>query len=156
MKTIKDILEEKDKVIWSVKPTTMVYDAICKMAERDIGALLVLDKGKLVGVVSERDYASKVILVGRTSVNTPVEDIMTSDVHSVSPDQDVETCMQLMTENHIRHLPVVDGSELIGVVSLGDLAKVIIAHQRSVIRELESIVSTKEVNAAPMTSVAPG
>jgi len=140
VKKISDVLEAKGKngsVVWSSKPSAIVYDALCLMAEKGIGALLVMDKKELVGIMSERDYARKVVLAGRSSVNTPVSEIMTSEVCTVTADQDVESSMQLMMERHIRHLPVMDGTKVVGVVSLGDLAHMVIEDQRSTIKELQ-------------------
>src|SRR5690606_23905938 len=105
--------------IFSIKPTDTVFDAISQMAEQGVGALLVLDEGRLVGIVSERDYARKMILRGRSSVTTPVSEIMTADVITVEPKETSQKCMELMTDGHLRHLPVVDRGELLGLVSIG-------------------------------------
>ena len=118
-----------------------MYDAIEMMADRGVGALMVLDGGDLVGVISERDYARKVILRGRSSKDTMVKEIMTARVVYARPDQTVEDCMGLMTEKRIRHLPVVDGKELLGVVSIGDLVKSMLAEQQFVIEQLEQYIS---------------
>lgn len=112
MKTVKQILDDKGKATWSVAPDSFVYDALKLMADKGIGALLVLERGKLVGIISERDYARKVILKGKSSLDTPVKDIMTQDVIWVRPEQTVEECMALVTEKRVRHLPVIDQGQV--------------------------------------------
>lgn len=126
--------------IWSVAPTDTVYVAIEKMAKKGVGALVVLDGGKLVGMVSERDYARKVILAGKASKSTSVADIMTSNVIYVEPQETVQECMALMTDKHVRHLPIMDQGALLGLVSIGDLVKAIIAEQQFMIEELQHYV----------------
>jgi len=126
--------------IWSVAPTDTVYVAIEKMAKKCVGALVVLDGGKLVGMVSERDYARKVILAGKASKSTSVADIMTSNVIYVEPQETVQECMALMTDKHVRHLPIMDQGALLGLVSIGDLVKAIIAEQQFMIEELQHYV----------------
>jgi CBS domain-containing protein len=138
MKTIGQLLQIKGHDIWSIAPDAPVYDAIQLMANKGVGALLVLEAGKLVGIVSERDYARKVILKGKTSKGTPVKDIMTPHVIYTGPDQTIEKCMALMTAKHIRHLPVLEGDQLIGIVSIGDLVKAIISEQATLIQQLEN------------------
>jgi len=138
MKTIGQLLQIKGHDIWSIAPDAPVYDAIKLMANKGVGALLVLEAGKLVGIVSERDYARKVILKGKTSKDTPVKDIMTPHVIYTSPDQTIEKCMALMTAKHIRHLPVLEGDQLVGIVSIGDLVKAIISEQATLIQQLEN------------------
>jgi CBS domain-containing protein len=138
MKTIGQLLQIKGHDIWSIAPDAPVYDAIKLMANKGVGALLVLEAGKLVGIVSERDYARKVILKGKTSKGTPVKDIMTPHVIYTSPDQTIEKCMALMTAKHIRHLPVLEGDQLVGIVSIGDLVKAIISEQATLIQQLEN------------------
>ena len=142
MKTVAEILRAKPQAaVYSVTPSTSVLDAIKLMAEKGIGALVVLDdKGRLAGIVSERDYARKMILAGRSSAVTPVSAIMTSDVITVEPKANHEQCMQLMTDRHLRHLPVVDGGRLVGLLSIGDLVKNVIAEQQSLIRHLEQYI----------------
>ncbi|HLE65773.1 MAG TPA: CBS domain-containing protein, partial [Burkholderiales bacterium] len=121
-------------------PTASVFDAVKFMAEKNIGALLVMQGERIAGIVTERDYARKIILMGRTSKETPVSDIMTSEVMYVRPDQTSDECMALMTENRIRHLPVVDHGKLIGLISIGDLVKDIISEQRFIIDQLEHYI----------------
>ena len=141
MKSARQLLEAKGSEVWSVHPDAAVYDAIEMMADKEVGALMVLDGGSLVGVISERDYARKVILRGRSSKDTAVKEIMTARVIYARPDQTVEDCMALMTEKRIRHLPIVDGNELRGVVSIGDLVKSMLAEQQFVIEQLEQYIS---------------
>jgi CBS domain-containing protein len=140
MKFVKQLLESKGFEIWSVRPANLVYDAIELMAEKGVGALTVMQDEQLVGIISERDYARKVILKGRSSHMTPVSDIMTRDVICTSPHDSVETCMNIMTHERIRHLPVKDNNRLVGLISLGDLVKSIIAEQQQVIDQLEHYI----------------
>jgi CBS domain-containing protein len=141
MTTVRQLLEGKGEEYWSIDPDASVYDAIVLMAERQIGALLVMRGESLDGIVSERDYARKVILKGRSSRDTAVREIMTSDVVRVSPDDTVQHCMSLMTDGRLRHLPVVENGKVIGVVSIGDLVKSIIAEQQFTIEQLSSYIS---------------
>jgi CBS domain-containing protein len=141
MVTLKQILKSKGSQAWSTEPTATVYAALQLMAEKDIGALLVMAEGKLVGIFSERDYARKVILHGKSSAETQVREIMTSGVVTVRPDQTIAECMTLMTEKHIRHLPVVEGDKVFGVISIGDVVKAIISDQQFVIQQLQSYIS---------------
>jgi CBS domain-containing protein len=140
MKTLKQLLQAKPHGILSTAPDARVFDALKLMAENNIGALLVMDAGQLVGIVTERDYARKVILKGKSSLDTPVREIMTDKVLCVHPDQSAEECMGLMTDKRVRHLPVMDGNRLIGVLSIGDLVKEVIAEQQFVIKQLESYI----------------
>lgn len=140
MKRVKDILEVKGREIWSIEPGASVYDAMKLMAEKEIGSLLVMEDGKLVGLISERDYARKVILKGRSSRTTQVREIMTANVLYAQLEQNIEECMALMTEKRVRHLPVVNEGQLIGVISIGDLVKSIITEQRFVIEQLERYI----------------
>ncbi len=142
MKTIQQLLDNKGRDVWSVAPTDSVYDAIAQMAERHVGALLVLSDGKLVGVLSERDYARKVILSGRSSKETAVQDIMTTRVICSKPSQTIEQCMALMTDKRIRHLPVIEHKEVIGIISIGDLVKAIIHEQQFIIEQLEHYIAS--------------
>ena len=138
---VKQILDSKGRDIWAVAPANSVLDAIKMMAEKGIGALLVLENEQLVGILSERDYARKVILEGRSSNKTHVGDIMTKDVFSTDPEQSVEDCMKLMTEKRIRHLPVLSDNKIVGVLSIGDLVKTIIAEQQFQIEQLENYIT---------------
>ena len=141
MTLVKQILDSKGREIWSVSADDSVLEAIKTMAERGVGALLVMEDGRLAGIVSERDYARKVILKGRSSEGTRVSEIMTADVISARPEQSVEDCMSLMTEKRIRHLPVLDGEKVDGVLSIGDLVKSIIADQQFQIEQLENYIT---------------
>jgi CBS domain-containing protein len=139
--TVRNILNTKGSQVWSIAPDQTVFEALKLMGEKEIGALTVVEDGRLVGIISERDYARKVILKGRTSRDTLVQEIMSSPVVSVHPGQSVQECMSLMTEKRIRHLPVLDGNQLVGVISIGDLVKAIIAEQQFVIEQLETYIS---------------
>lgn len=141
MRTVKRVLDAKGHEVYSTTPDATVFDALAEMAERDVGALVVLEADRVVGIFSERDYARKIILVGKSSRETPVRDVMTGRVVYARPDLTLEECLALMTDKRIRHLPVIDGEELCGVVSIGDLVKGIIAEQRFIISQLESYVS---------------
>jgi CBS domain-containing protein len=140
MSTVRQVLAGKSAAIYAVAPEAAVLEAIRAMAEHRVGALLVMQGTELVGVVSERDYARKVILLGRSSSDTPVRTIMSSPVITVSPDDSVSHCMQLMTDRHVRHLPAVEGGRVIGMVSIGDLVKAVIAEQRAQIEQLETYI----------------
>ena len=129
--------------VWCVLPDATVHDAIAEMALREVGALPVIDDGRLVGIISERDYARKVILQGRSSKETPVGQIMTPAPITVTPEQTVEECMQIMTQNRVRHLPVVDQGRLAGIVSIGDLVNAIISAQRYTIDQLYGYITAK-------------
>ncbi|MCH7853105.1 MAG: CBS domain-containing protein [Proteobacteria bacterium] len=142
MKLIKHLLDAKGRDVESITPDGSVLDAIMQMAEKGIGALLVLEEGTLAGIVTERDYARKVILKGRSSKGTPVRDIMTADVITATSDDSVQKCMNMMTEKRCRHLPVVDNGEITGLISIGDLVKAIIADQKEEIEQLEHYISS--------------
>jgi CBS domain-containing protein len=141
MHTVGQILRKKGHDIWSVGPDTTVYEALQMMADKNVGALVVLENGELVGIFSERDYARKIVLQGKTSRQTAVSEIMTSRVNCVHPEQTTDECMALMTAKHIRHLPVLDEDDrLIGVISIGDVVKAIISDQEFVIEQLENYI----------------
>ena len=140
MLSVQQLLDQKPKGIYSVAPGDPVLTAIKKMAEHHVGALLVMNGDKLVGIVSERDYARKVVLLGRSSEETRVEAIMTSKVITVTPRQDAHDCMRLMTDMRIRHLPVVSGDRVTGVLSIGDLVRAVIEEQERTIADLESYI----------------
>ena len=142
MITVKQLLQNKGFDIWSVTPDTLIIDALKLMADKEIGALLVLDEaGKLMGIMSERDYARKIILQGKSSKTTAVGEIMTEKVVYVRPEQSVETCMALMTSRNIRHLPVMEGGQLVGLISMRDVVGAIIAHQEFIIEQLENYIA---------------
>jgi CBS domain-containing protein len=140
MTTVRQLLDTKAPAIFSVEPAAAVLEAIRAMAAHHVGALLVMQGSTLSGIVSERDYARKVILMGRSSADTPVRDIMSSPVLTVSPDDTVQRCMQIMTERRVRHLPVIEGGRVIGMVSIGDLVKAVIAEQQHQIEQLETYI----------------
>jgi CBS domain-containing protein len=140
MLSVQQLLEQKPKGIYSVQPDDPVITAIRKMAEHHVGALLVMTGDKLVGIVSERDYARKVVLLGRSSTETRVAEIMTSKVITVTPRQDANDCMRLMTDKRIRHLPVVNGERVVGVLSIGDLVRAVIEEQERTIADLETYI----------------
>ncbi|MBF0560002.1 MAG: CBS domain-containing protein [Nitrospirae bacterium] len=141
MKNINDILKVKGGSIWSVSPGTTAYEALELMADKDIGALLVLDDGKLVGIFSERDYARKVILKGKASKDTAVSELMTQAVLYVKPENTLSECLALMTSKHIRHLPVIDSHRIVGVITIGDVVKGIISEHEITISSLETYIS---------------
>jgi CBS domain-containing protein len=134
--TVRDILETKGTHVWTVSPSTTAYDALQLMADHEIGSVLVVDAGRLLGIFSERDYARKVILKGRSSRETTVSDLMTRDVYCVELGQSVQECMAIMTDRRVRHLPVVEGDRLMGVVSIGDVVSKVIENHEFVIQEL--------------------
>ncbi|MCL5998524.1 MAG: CBS domain-containing protein [Chloroflexi bacterium] len=143
MGQVSDILRSKGRVVWSISPEASVYEALQLMAEKNVGALMVLDGGRLVGIFSERDYARKVILKGRSSLDTPVEAIMTRQVFAVRPEDALEACMALMTDKRARHLPVFEDSRLVGVVSIGDVVRQLLSEQELTITQLESYILSK-------------
>ena len=140
MTSVAHLLHAKGHAVWSIPPDASVYEAIKLMADKGVGALLVMKGQRLVGIVSERDYARKVILQGKSSRDTPVREIMTDKVFYVRPEQTVEDCMALMTARRIRHLPVLDDDQVIGVVSIGDLVRAVISEQEVRIQQLEQYI----------------
>ncbi|RPJ65515.1 MAG: CBS domain-containing protein [Acidobacteria bacterium] len=141
MKTVQDLLQAKGSDVYSVRPDASVYEALTLMAERNVGAVLVMDEqGRLAGILSERDYARKVVLKGQTSRDTPVRNIMTEAVLCVPAGTSIESCMAVMTERRIRHLPIIGDGRVIGVVSIGDVGKALIAEQGHVISQLEQYI----------------
>ena len=141
MKTVKDILRIKGNEIWTTTPDATVYEALQTMAEKNVGALVVLDADTVVGIMSERDYARKVILHGRSSREIRVREIMTSEVYFVRPEQDIQECMAQMTEKRVRHLPALENDRLVGIISIGDVVKALIAEHESTIKHLEDYIT---------------
>ncbi len=141
MKTIREILDRKGHDVWSISPNAKIIDALKEMADRNIGALLVMDGDETVGIISERDYARKVALHGKSSREMPVKDIMTTKVFYVSPDRSAEDCMALMNEKRIRHLPVYQDQQLKGVVSIGDVVKAVIEEKKIALEQLENYIT---------------
>ena len=141
MKQVSDLLKVKGSQVWSVETDATVREALELMAEKDVGALLIMRKGEIAGIFSERDFARSAAKEGSLSLDSPVSRLMTSKVITVSPSDEIDTCMGLMTELHIRHLPILDQGEIAGMVSIGDAVKSIIPHQSSFIRQLEDYIS---------------
>src|SRR6202045_1694957 len=135
--SVSAILAHKGSAVWSIAPNATVFDAIQLMADKNVGALPVVEDGRLAGIISERDYTRKVILKGKSSKETPVRDIMTQELITAEPNDNIGACMRLMTERRVRHLPVLEGSKLTGVVSIGDLLKWLISEQDAAIDNLE-------------------
>jgi CBS domain-containing protein len=142
MRTVRHLLEAKAPEVFAIGPDAPVIDAIRLMAEKRIGAVVVMQAGRLVGILSERDYARKIVLQGRSSKDTPVRDIMTSDVISVGLNDTADRCMQLVTDKRIRHLPVLDGGNVLGVVSIGDLVKAVIEDQQLELDQLQRYIAS--------------
>jgi len=140
MITVKQMLEEKGNAVWTIAPDAKVFEALKLMAEKKVGALIVLEKGTVAGILSERDYARKIALMGRVSQDTLVKEIMTVHVYGVHPSSSSEECMALMTDRHIRHLPVIEKDKLVGVISIGDVVKSIISQQKVTIQHLENYI----------------
>ncbi|MCH7979297.1 MAG: CBS domain-containing protein [Acidobacteria bacterium] len=143
VESVRLILKTKGSQIWSLAPSATVYEAISRMSEKNVGALLVVSEGKLVGIISERDYARKVILQGKSSKEILVGEVMTSPVITVTPDHTVDECMRIMTSHHIRHLPVLEGEKLAGAISIGDLVKAVISTQAETIQHLGNYITGK-------------
>jgi len=140
MTFVTDVLKRKGRDVWTVSSDSTVYDALQEMADKNVGALMVVDGDKLVGVFSERDYARKIVLHGKASKDTLVKEIMSSEVFWVGPDQTIGGCMELMTDKRIRHLPVLEQGRLVGVISIGDVVKAIISEQEFAIQQLEQYI----------------
>ena len=140
-KTVKELLRNKTGSVWTIGPQASAYEALQLMADKDVGALLVLDQGALVGIFSERDYARKVNLKGKSAKTTKVGELMTAKVLYISPDKTVDECMALMTDKHIRHLPVMDAGKLVGIVTIGDVVKSVVASQKFIIQELGKYIA---------------
>lgn len=143
MTTVRELLQSKGKDIWSISPQASVYAALEIMADKNVGALMVIEEGQLVGIFSERDYARKGILHGRASKDTPVRELMTHPVFTVQQSQSLEDCMKLMTDKHIRHLPVLEQDRLMGIVTIGDVVKHIISEQKHAIQSLEDFIAAR-------------
>ena len=143
MITVKQILDEKGHQAWTIAPEAKVFDALKLMAEKGIGALVVVEGGRVAGILSERDYARKIALMGRFSQDTPIKDIMTSQVYGVHPSASAEECLALMTDRRIRHLPVLEKDKLTGVISIGDVVKAVISAQKITIQQLENYITGK-------------
>ncbi|MDQ3796792.1 MAG: CBS domain-containing protein [Pseudomonadota bacterium] len=143
MRLVRDILQSKGHDVWSIRPEAFVFDAVKMMSERSVGALLVMEGEKMVGIITERDYARKVILAGKSSKQTQVKDIMTQRVLWVAPERTIEECMALMTDKKVRHLPVVENTRVVGIVSIGDLVKAIIAEQQVIIDQLQNYINPR-------------
>jgi len=141
MKTVRNILDTKGHDVWCIGPEDTVFDALRLMAEKEVGALMVMDGARIAGLISERDYARKIVLLGRTSPNTLVKEIMTSHVAYTHLEQPIEECMAVMTDKRIRHLPVMEERKLVGIISIGDLVKAIIADQKFIIEQLERYIT---------------
>lgn len=141
MGTVAQLLEAKGREVFSIGPDNTVFEAVSLMAEKGIGALLVMQGDKLVGIITERDYARKIVLEDRSSRKTPVRDVMTTRVLCVPPDRTVEECMALMTDKRARHLPVVDHKRVVGIVSIGDLVKTVIEEQQFIVQQLQQYIS---------------
>ena len=144
MHNVRDLLEAKERNLWTIGPDASAYEALQLMAEKNIGALPVTDKGQLIGIFSERDYARKVVLRGRTSRETTVQELMTTEVLYVEPGETINGCLRLMSAKRVRHLPVLESQTLVGIITIGDVGKAIIDDQADTIRVLETYISGKE------------
>ncbi|MEP7129306.1 MAG: CBS domain-containing protein [Chitinophagales bacterium] len=138
---VNDILRRKNNQIFAVSPDGTVYDALKVMAEKNLGGVLVMKEDQLVGIFTERDYARKVILLGRTSKDTPITEVMTSHVRTITRETEIDECMKMMTEKNIRHLPVLENTKVIGLVSIGDVVKLLIEEQKGIIEHLQSYIA---------------
>lgn len=138
---VNDILRRKNNLVFSISPTHTVFDALKLMAEKNLGGVLVMNSDKLVGIFTERDYARKIILLGRASKDTPITEVMTANVRTITRDTEIDECMKMMTEKTIRHLPVLDNGKVIGIVSIGDVVKLLIEEQKGIIEHLQSYIA---------------
>ncbi len=155
MITVKQVLQDKTHgEIWSIAPESTVYDALKLMSEKGVGALPVVEGEKLAGIMSERDYARKVILQGKSSLKTPVKEIMTEKVITVHPDQTMQECIELMTNKRVRHLPVLSGDKLIGLISIGDVLKEIISEQELIIQDLQNYIEGRGYGTSGVSTPA--
>jgi CBS domain-containing protein len=143
MRSVKDILQEKGTQVYAISPDAKVYEALQLMADKNVGALMVMEGDRAVGLISERDYARKIVLKGKFSKDVPVHEIMTADIVRIGPDRDIENCMELMTDKRVRHLPVFENDRLIGIISIGDIVKAIIEHKEEIIEQLENYIKGK-------------
>ena len=143
MRSVKDILQEKGTEVYAISPDATVYEALQLMADKNVGALMVMEGDTAVGLISERDYARKIVLKGKFSKDVPVHEIMTAHIVRIGPDSDVENCMELMTDKRVRHLPVFENDRLIGIISIGDIVKAIIEHKEEIIEQLENYIKGK-------------
>jgi CBS domain-containing protein len=143
MRRVKDILQEKGTQVYAISPDAMVYEALQMMADKNVGALMVIEGDTVAGLISERDYARKIVLKGKLSKDVPVREIMTADIVRIGPDDDVEYCMELMTDKRVRHLPVFKNDRLMGIISIGDIVKAIIEHKEEIIEQLENYIKGK-------------
>ncbi|MBF0385071.1 MAG: CBS domain-containing protein [Candidatus Omnitrophica bacterium] len=141
MSTVRQLLQEKGFQIWLVSPSASIYEALQLMADKDTGAVLVMEEGKLLGILSERDYARKVVLMGKSSKDTKVKEIMTKEVITTSADKSIVDCMEAMTKYHIRHLPVVESGKVVGIVTIRDVVRKLVSEQEYTIKELEEFIS---------------
>jgi CBS domain-containing protein len=141
MRTVRQLLEAKGRDIWTISPDSSVYEALKLMADRNIGALVVMAENRMVGIFSERDYARKVVLQGKFSRDIPVSEIMTSEVYSLTPERSIKDCMAVMTQGRFRHLPVLEGDKLVGVISIGDVVKALLSEQDFMIAQLENFIA---------------
>ncbi len=141
MRTVNDILQEKGARVYTISPDAKIYEALQLMADKNVGALMVMEGDITAGMISERDYARKVVLKGKFSKEVPVRDIMVTDIVHIGPDEDVEGCMELMTHKRVRHLPVFENDRLVGIISIGDIVKAIIEHKEEVIEQLENYIT---------------
>jgi CBS domain-containing protein len=143
MRSVKDILEEKGTQVYAVSPDARVYEALQIMADKNVGALMIMEGDTVAGLISERDYARKIILKGKFSKDVPVHEIMTVEIVRIGPDDDIEYCMELMTDKRVRYLPVFENDRLIGIISIGDIVKAIVEHKEKIIEQLENYIKGK-------------